>query len=215
MVQSIFNGEFPRLEICHLDQCKPLVLPLSTTIQQQSLCQLTIQEQYGCGLETVLSLCPSLIYLDFSCNDVVSSFILTTVSFSSTKYLRLGRLERFLFHSGQFDFFLSLFPNLHHFHLTVNQCHQHNEIIQFEKLDECLCHRLPVLKILDLCIYTTHDMHYPLGMIEPRILSQMHSLPKYIEECKSLLIIASYGFVPNYSYIRQYARYNDHIQMNL
>ena len=220
LVQSIFNGEFPRLEICHLGQCKPLVLPLSTTIERQSLRQLTIREQYGCALETILSLCPSLIYLDFSCNDVISPFILTTVSFSSTKYLRLGRLERFLFHNGQFDFLLSLFPNLHQFHLTVNQCHQHNEIIQFEKIAECLRHRLPLLKILDLRIYTTHDMRYPLGMIEPRVLSQMHSLFKYIEECKSLLMITSYGFVPNYCYIRRYARlllqssYSDELMTN-
>ena len=82
LVQSIFHGEFPRLERCHLGICKPIGLLLSTTIQVRNLRQLTIRQQKGCDLEKILSICPFLIYFDFSCiDDVLSPFIFTKSCF--------------------------------------------------------------------------------------------------------------------------------------
>jgi hypothetical protein len=53
------------------------------------------------------TICPSLIYLDFSCDDIVSPFVFTGQNYPSIKYLGLGRLKSFLFHDGKFDYLLS------------------------------------------------------------------------------------------------------------
>ncbi|CAF1239982.1 unnamed protein product [Rotaria sordida] len=206
LVQMIFNGEFPLLEICHLGKCDPIILPLSTTTQLPSLRQLTIREQNGNTLEKILLMCPSLIYLDFSCNDVIPKFVFTTRCFSSMKYLRLGRLMDFMFHNGQFDILLSFFPSLHQFHLIVNQSHKSFEIIQFAEVAEILLHRLPSLKILDLRIYMM-DLMYLLHSTQGlKLIARMHPLFKYILQCNSLVMITSYGFVPNYAYTRRFVR---------
>ncbi|CAF3534297.1 unnamed protein product, partial [Rotaria socialis] len=84
LTQLIFRDEFPCLRICHLGQYKPLNLPLTMPIQQRSFSQLSIREQNGYDLKTILFICAGC--------------------FPSMKCLRLDCLENFIFHSGQFDF---------------------------------------------------------------------------------------------------------------
>ncbi|CAF1429835.1 unnamed protein product [Rotaria sordida] len=155
LTQLIFRGEFPRLKICHLGRCELIILPLSMTIPLQNLRQLTIRtrRQNGCQFETILLACSSLMHLDFSCDDVIPSFIFINHCFPSMKYLRLGRLKNLFFHNGQFDFLLSIFPNLLQFQLTANQCRENVETIKFREIAHYLRHRCPSLKILVLCIY--------------------------------------------------------------
>jgi len=205
LAESIFRGEFPRLKICHLGKCKPIVFPLSMNVEFQNLRQLTIREQNGCALDKILSICPFLVHLDFSCHDVIFPFVRTTRCFSSMKYLRLGRLEKFLFHNGQFDFLLSLFPNLLQFHLTVDQCDEHVETIELKKIANCLLHRCPLLKILAFNIYMQGDMrsYFSYGF---KKITEMHFLFNYISKCESLIMISSHGFVPHHVYCRRYVR---------
>ncbi|CAF4053284.1 unnamed protein product, partial [Rotaria sp. Silwood1] len=160
LIQLIFHGEFPRLRICHLGKCKPIILPLSMTIQQLNFHQLTIQEQNSHELERILLVCSSLAYLDFSCDNVLPPFIFINRCFPSMKYLRLGRLENFFFHNGQFDFLLSLFPNLLQFYLTADQCREKVETIKFREIAHYLRHRCPLLKILVLRIYMEGHMRF-------------------------------------------------------
>ncbi|CAF3809152.1 unnamed protein product [Rotaria sp. Silwood1] len=206
LVQSIFNGEFPRLEICYLGKCKPVVLPLSTTtIQLQNLHHLTIRRQDGSAFEKILSVCPSLIYFNFSCNNAIPPFVFTTCCFSSMKYLRLCHLRGFLFHNGQFDLLLSFFPNLRQFHLCVNQCKQHKETIEFEMIANILLHRLPFLKIFDLRIGLIDYMCFSY-LVQQFLNAQMHPLFKYILQYDSFFTITSHVFVPNCAYSYEYAR---------
>ncbi|CAF5115832.1 unnamed protein product, partial [Rotaria sp. Silwood1] len=71
LTQLIFRGQFPRLRICHLGRCKPIIFPLTMTIQQLNFRQLTIRKQNGHELERILLTCSSLVYLDFPCEDII------------------------------------------------------------------------------------------------------------------------------------------------
>ncbi|CAF2737033.1 unnamed protein product [Rotaria sp. Silwood2] len=205
LTQLIFSGIFSRLRFCHLGKCKPITLPLSMTNQQLNFRQLTIREQNGHELERILLVCSSLVYLDFSCNNI-PPFILINHCFPCMKYLRLGRLKNFFFHNGQFDFLLSLFPNLLQFSLTVDQCREHVETIQFREISNYLRHRCPLLKILVLRIYMQGHMRssYYIGSFKE--ITKMHSLFNYIEKCDSRLMISSHGFIQHHVYTRRYAR---------
>jgi hypothetical protein len=198
LIQSIFTGEFPRLEICHLGECDPFIFPSQTTLQLYNLRQLKIRRQNGSELEKLLSICSSLIYLDFSCSNVIPPFVVTTHKYPFMKYLRLSRLKSFLFHDGQFDDLLSLFPNLLKLHLIVDQCRRKKEIIRFENIANRLCHRLARLKILDLRIFMTKYMPCLPSSFNLRQISELHSLFKYVGRCQTLLIITSHDFIPNY-----------------
>ncbi|CAF1320044.1 unnamed protein product [Rotaria sordida] len=206
LIQLIFHGEFPCLRICHLGQCKPIILPSSMTIQQLNFRQLTIREQNGHELERILLVCSSLVYLDFSCDNVIPPFIFINRCFSSMKYLRLGRLKNFFFHNGQFDFLLSLFPNLLQFYLTANQCRENVETIIFREIAHYLRHRCPLLKILVLRIYMQGHMRSSYSIGNFKEITEMHSLFNYIEKCDSRLMITSHGFIQHHVYTRRYAR---------
>ncbi|CAF3754332.1 unnamed protein product [Rotaria sp. Silwood1] len=205
LTQLIFRSIFPRLRICHFGKCKSIILPLSMTIQQLNFRQLTIREQNGCELERILLVCSSLVYLDFSCNNI-PRFILINRCFPSMKYLRLGRLKNFFFHNGQFDFLLSLFPNLLQFSLTADQCREHVETIQFREIAHYLRHRCPLLKILVLRIYMQGHMRSSYNIGSFKKITEMHSLFNYIDKCGSRLMISSHGFIQHHVYTRRYAR---------
>lgn len=207
LTQLIFRGEFLRLRNCHLGKCKPINLPLSmTTIQQQNFRQLTIREQNGYELETILLICSSLVYLDFSCVNFIPPFIFINRCFPSMKCLRLGRLKNFFFHNGQFDLLLSLFPNLLQFHLTADQCREHVETIKFKEIAHYLRHRCPLLKILVLRIYMQGHMRYSSSIGSFKEITKMHSLFNYVFKCQSLLMITSHGFIQHHVYTYRYAR---------
>jgi len=206
LIKLIFNGEFPRLEICHLGECERFVLSFSSTIQLVNVRQLSIRNQNGSNFEKILSIFPSLVFLDFCCKDAIPSFTSTTRCLPSMKYLRITRLRNFLFHNGQFDFLLSLFPNLRQFHLTVNQCRLNIEILQMEQIAIYLRHRLPCLKILHLHIYMTELGRLSHQEIHPKILFQINPLFKYLSVFRTLLMINSYGYLPRYLYTRGFAR---------
>ncbi|CAF3390840.1 unnamed protein product [Rotaria socialis] len=176
LVQFIFSGHFPHLEICHLGRSDPVPFSLSVNTRLENLQQLAIRQQYGNEFEKILSLCPSLDYLVFLCDDVIPHLTLKNGWFLSMIYVRLGRLREFLFHNGQFDFLFSLFFNLREFHIVVNQCRQHLEIIEFEEVANIICHRLPSLKILDLRIFTVSSMRYTNSRCCFQKTAQMHRL---------------------------------------
>ncbi|CAF5129956.1 unnamed protein product, partial [Rotaria sp. Silwood1] len=115
LTQLIFRGEFSRLKICHLGRCEPIIFSLSMTIQQLNLRQLTVREQNGHELERILLACSSLVYLDFSCDDVIPPFLIRNRSFPSMKYLRLGRLQKFFFTMENSIFFSQSFQIFHNF----------------------------------------------------------------------------------------------------
>ncbi|CAF2551474.1 unnamed protein product [Rotaria sp. Silwood2] len=206
LVQSIFRGEFSRLKICHLGKCDPFFISLSISTQLQSFRQLTMRGQKGSEFEKILLMCPSLIYCDFSCDDAIPPFTFINCCLSSMKYLRLTGVEGFLFHNGQFDFLLSLFPNLRQFHLAVEQCDKHLETIEFQKVADTLLHRLPSLKILDLRIQMTKFMTSEYVMMPLEEIAQMHPLFNYILVFFEYVMITSYGFVPNHFCTSRYAR---------
>jgi len=209
LTQLIFCGEFPRLKICHLGRCEPIILPLSMTIRLKNLRQLTIRtrrQNNGCQFERILLACSSLVYLDFSCDDVIPPFIFINHCFPSMKYLRLSRLKNFFFHNGQFDFLLSIFPNLLQFHLTVDQCRENVETIKFREIAHYLRHRCPLLKIFVLCIYMQGHMRRSSSIGSFKEITEMHSLFNYIDKCQSRLIISSHGFIQHQVYSYRYAR---------
>ncbi|CAF4296873.1 unnamed protein product [Rotaria socialis] len=137
----------------NLANTNPLNLPLATPIQQRRFSQLTIRKQNGYDLKTILLICSTLIYLDFSCDNEIPPFIFSAGCFPSMKCLRLGRIENFFFHNGQFNFLLSLFPNLLQFYFTADQCREHVEIINFREIADYLRYQCPLLKIIILRIY--------------------------------------------------------------
>ena len=122
------------------------------------------------------------------------------------KYLRLGRLKNFFFHNGQFEFLLSIFPNLLQFHLTVDQCRENVETIKFREIAHYLRHRCPLLKILVLCIYMQGHMRWSSSIGSFKEITEMHSLFNYIDKCQSRLIISSHGFIQHQVYTYRYAR---------
>ncbi|CAF5041481.1 unnamed protein product, partial [Rotaria sp. Silwood1] len=206
LTQLVFHGKFPRLRICHLGKCKSIILSLSMTIEQLNFRQLTIREQNGYELERILLICSCWVYLDFSCTNIIPPFIIINHCFPSMKYLRLGRLKNFFFHNGQFDFLLSLFPNLLQFYLTADQYRENVETIQFREIAHYLRHRCPLLKILVLRIYMEGHMRYSYYIGRFKEITEMHSLFNYIEKCDSRLMISSHGFIQHHVYTRRYAR---------
>ncbi|CAF0802025.1 unnamed protein product [Adineta steineri] len=202
LIQLIFQGEFPRLKVCHLGRCESIIFPCSMTIQLQNLRQLTVHGQQGHVLEKILLMCPCLVYLDFSCNDSIPPFHFLNRCFPSMKYLRLGRLRNFFFHNGQFVFLLSLFPDLLQFHLIVKDV----ETITIQEIANYLHRQCPLLKILVLRIYMRGHMlrNSSIGSLEE--ITKMHSLFNYVERWDPHLAISSHGFIRHSPYKHRYIR---------
>ena len=204
----IFTGAFPHLKICHLYDAsyEKMMLPSSTNNKLPALRQLTIEERNGDEFEKILTICPHLSYLNFSCDCTLSSLVHGNAVYSSLKRLRLSRLKQFLFHTGQFDSLLSVFPSLTHFDLTVDQCHVHDETIDFNQIAQSLQQHLPRLISLEWRVYLTVRnrslfYHHTFDQI-----SRLHRLFKCFGRMAGLLHIASYDFTSVYHYDRQFVR---------
>jgi hypothetical protein len=197
----IFTDAFPHLKRCHLYDVpyQNIVLPSSSNNKLPAFRQLTIRQLNGDVLENILLLCSSLRYLDFFCNSKLSPFIHVNAPYTSLKRLRLSRLKCFLFHDGQFDSLLSLFPNLTLFDLTVEQHHLYIETIDFVKIGQCLRYRLPRLSSLELRIYVTLRNHSSLWRYNSEEICQLHPLFKYFNKSDDLLHIASLDFSLSYN----------------
>ena len=204
----IFTGTFPCLEICHLYDTpyQKIILPLSTTKILPALRQLTIQERSGDEFEQILLSCPNLSYLDFSCNCALSSFVHINVPYTSLKRLRLSQLKHFLFHNGQFDSLLSFFPNLIHFDLTVDQCREHDETIDFVQIAQCLHRHLPRLTLFELRIYVTLRNRFSFYRHTFQHISRLHPLFKCFGRIDGLVHVASFDFNSIYHYDRRFVR---------
>ncbi len=202
LVDWIFSGAFPHLKICDFYEYryrKTVLLP-TTTSTISTLRQLTMQEMNANEIEKIFLLCPNLVYLYFNCSRVLPSFVHLNSRYSSMKGLNIYRLEIFLFHNGQFDSFLALFPNLRLLHLTVHQHPLYNEIIDFDKLAYCFRHRLPHLTTLYLCIHLTKRNHDTYSVCEFKKTAQMHPLFKYFGKSHTSIHIASFDFTSIYRY---------------
>lgn len=204
----IFTGAFPYLKICHLydSPYEKIILPSSKMNTLPTLRQFTIQKRNEDDFEKILLLCPNLRYLDVSCDCKLSSFIHITTPYTSLKRLHLSRLKKFLFHNGQFDSLLSYFPNLSHFDLAVDQCHEQDETIDFIRIAQYLKQRLPRLISLEWRIYVTvrnRSSFYRHTFTE---ISQLHPLFKCFGRIDQLVHIASYDFTSTYYYNRHFIR---------
>jgi len=205
----IFTGAFPHLKVCHLydDTYSKIVLSSLTNNRSQALRQLTINDRDGDEFEMILSLCPNLSYLDFSCDSVLPPFNHLNSPYSSLKHLRLFRLKQFLFHhNDQFDSLLSFFPNLIYFDLTVDQCPASNETLDFDRIAQYLRHRVPHLRELKLRIYVTSRSRSSFSRHTFKRISQMHPLFKCFGRSGSLVHIASFDFTEKYYYDRHFVR---------
>lgn len=210
----IFSGAFPHLKICHLYDTgyEKILLPSSTIHILPSLRQLTIQEREGDEFEMILHRCPNLTYLNFSCHCPWTSLILINTTYASLKRLHLSRLKQFLFHNGRFDRLLVCFPNLRHFDLTVDQCPQQDETIDFTRIGKCLEARLPHLITLEWRIYLTIRNRSSFYRHTFQQISQLHRLFHCFGRVAELLHIASFDFTSIYHYDRQFVR-PSHVQI--
>ena len=154
----------------------------------------------------ILHRCPNLSYLNFSCHCPWTSLVLINTSYPSLRRLRLSRLKQFLFHNGHFDRLLVSFPNLRHFDLTVDQCPQHDETIDFIQIAKCLEDRLPHLIALEWRIYLTMRNRSSFYRHTFQQISQLHRSFHCFGRVAELLHIASFDFTSIYHYDRQFVR---------
>jgi hypothetical protein len=203
----IFTGAFPHLKICHLydTSYEKMILPSSTINSLPSLRRLTVEERNGDEFEKILLICPNLSYLNFSCDCALSSLVHGNASYSSMKRLRISRLKYFLFHNGQFDSLLSIFPNLIHFDLTV-ECSVHGETIDFTQIAQSLRHYLPRLISLEWRIYITLRNHSSFHWHTFDQIAQLHPLFKCFGRINGLVHIASFDFTSRFHYDQHFIR---------
>lgn len=208
IVDWIFNGQFPYLKICHLYDSSnwKINLPLSTNILLVYLRQLTIKDRTGNEFEKILLQCPNLRYFDFSCDDLWSPFKQLTNPYVSLKRLRLSYFKQFLFHDGQFNSLLFYFPNLTHFYLNVEQCHQHDETIDFVEIARNLKQYLSHLTFLEWHIDLTVRNRSSFYRHTFKQLSQLHPLFSCCGRSYQHLHIASFDFTSMYRCDRQFSR---------
>ncbi len=208
LVDWIFTGAFPHLEICHHYNkiYTQITLPRMTTHKLQNLRQLTIRRDEAFEFEQILLLCPNLTFFDFSCNTSLSPFVQLNSLYLSLKRLRLSQLSDFLFHNGQFDSLLSFFPNLRAFYLIVDHDDGDDEIIDFSKIAHCLQERLFHLTALELRItMTSHNSSALVSRTFAKI-AQMHPLFKFFGSILELLHIASFDITSMYQSHHYYIR---------
>ncbi len=211
LVDWIFTGAFSHLEICHLYNRRHtmITLPSTTNNALQDLRQLTIHRRETCEFEQILLQCPNLTYFEFSCNNSLPRFVQLNSPYLSLKRLRLSRLENFLFHNGQFDSLLCLFPNLHVFNLMVDNSFRHTETIDFNKIAHCLYQRLPRLTVLELRISMMYDNRPRLVQNTLAQIAELHPLFKFLGKIDELIHVASFDITSiyhdRYSYLRPFS----------
>jgi hypothetical protein len=206
LAEFIFTGAFRHLKVCIIETCQELVFSTSTITSVETLRRLFIHGQNENEFQKILSICPNMNYFRFNFNHKLPSFIFSNVHYPLLKYLQIGVLRDFLFHDGQFDIFLSHFPNLVEFSFSVRQCDQHGEIIDFAKVADCLRERLPRLNKLDWRIYLWRKYPYFLYINQFPLIAKMHQLFRSLRKCDSLLYITSFNFNFKYADRRYYIR---------
>ena len=208
LAEFIFSGAFRHLKVCFIKDYEEKVLLSTTAGSLKRLRRFFTEGQNGNEFQKIFSMCPNLNSLHFGLrvDDKWPSFMFSTLRYPLMKRLCIERPCDFLFNDGQFDSLLSLFPNLLDFYLAVDHCRQHEEIIDFVKVAECLHHRLPRLKKLDWRIYLCRKYPYSLYVDQFPLIAQMHQLFRCLRKCDSLLYITSFNFNSKYSDRRYYVR---------
>jgi len=206
LAEFIFTGTFRHLKVCVIKSCQDLVFSTSMITSAETLRRLSIAGRNEHEFQKILSMCPNLNFLYFNYDHKLPSSICSNVHYPLMKCLRIERLSDFVFHDGQFDIFLSHFPNLVEFYLAADQCCQNGEIIDFVKVADCLRHRLPRLKKLDWHIYLWGEYPYYLYVDQFPMIAQMHELFRSINKCDSLLYIRSFNLNYKYTDRRHYIR---------
>lgn len=125
-------------------------LPSEINVKLQSLRHLTIKGQHSQNFKKFLSICPRLVSFGCWCDNTIRQMSLKNYYFPSMKALRLGRIDKFLFHNGQFEQFLSVFPNLIQFHLTVDQCQTSKWNYWFRQISNVSSSTTETIKNLEL-----------------------------------------------------------------
>jgi hypothetical protein len=194
----IFRGAFRHLKVCVIKSCQDLLLSTSMITSADTLRRLSMAGRNEDEFQKILFICPNLNFLHFNYDHKLPLSLCSNVRYPLMKCLRIERLSDFVFHDGQFDIFLSHFPNLVDFNLCADQCHQHGEIIDFVKVADCLRHRLPHLKKLDWRIYLWRKYPSYLYVDQFPLIAQMHELFRSVKKCGSLLYIRSFNL--NYKY---------------
>jgi hypothetical protein len=199
LAEFIFTGAFRHLKVCVIKNCQDLLFLPSMINSAETLRQLSMAGRNEHEFQKILSMCPNLNFLYFNYNHKLPSSLCSNVHYPLMKHLRIERLSDFVCHDGQFDIFLSHFPNLVDFYLAASQCHEHGEIIDFVKVADCLRHRLPRLKKLDWRIYLWRKYPHYLYVDQFPLIAQMHELFRSVNKCDSLLYIRSFNLNYNYT----------------
>ncbi|CAF0800166.1 unnamed protein product [Adineta steineri] len=204
LTEFIFTGAFPYLKKCIIKNCQEFFSTSSTT-STKFLRYLHMHSKNESDFHRMLSMCPKLQHLHFH-SDKLPSTQIQNIHYPLLKCLSLRRLKNFLFHNGEFDIFLSYFPNLINFNLTVDHSRNHDEIIDFAQVADCLHRRIPRLKKLKLNIYLCRTYPYQLFVDQFPLIAQMHELFRSINKCDSLIYIRSFDFNPLYMDYWHYIR---------
>ncbi|CAF1239174.1 unnamed protein product [Adineta steineri] len=196
LTEFIFTGAFPYLKKCIIKNCQEF-FSTSLKASAKTLHYLHMNSENGNDFHRMLSMCPKLKHLHFH-SDEVPSTLLRNVRYRFLKCLEIERPDNFLFHDGQFDIFLSYFPNLINFDLTVAHSRNHDEIVNFAQVADCLRRRIPRLKKLKLNIYLRRNYPFQLFYGQLPLIAQMHELFRSVNKCQSLIYIRSFDFNPSY-----------------
>jgi hypothetical protein len=190
----IFTGAFPHLKVCHLYRSKypRIVRSFSTSKTLEAFRQLTVHRWYARDFQKILLQCPNLTSLEYSCGNISRPLIDLNSPYLSLRSLRLLGLRRFLFHNGQFNILLSLFPNLRVFRLTTDQYKVCSETVDIEKIAQCLHYHLPHLNVLELRINVMHRNRPSIYQHTLEKMAQMHPLFRFFDRRDGLLHIASF-----------------------
>jgi hypothetical protein len=206
LVEFIFTGAFRYLKICSIKNYNEFIFSTSTTTSVESLRQLRIRAKNENVFEKILSTCSKLNSFGFDCYKF-PSIALPNVCYPLMKYLKIARPHGVFFHTGEFDNFLSHFPNLLQLDLTVDQDYEQDEMIDFAKLADCFRHRIPHLNKLSLTIYFSRKYGYHLSYRNQfRSIAQMHELFRCIMRCQWLIYINSFDCKRTYAGLQHYIR---------
>ncbi|CAF0845919.1 unnamed protein product [Adineta steineri] len=196
LTEFIFTGAFPYLKKCIIIDCQEFFSTSSKSLAK-ALHYLHIHSKNGNEFHRMLSMCPKLKHLHFHSDELPSTQI-RNIHYPFLKCLNIGLLMNFLFHNGQFDIFLSYFPNLISFDLSVHHSCYHNEIVDFAQVADCLRRRIPRLKKLKLHICLSKTYPSQLFFVQFPLIAQMHELFRSINGCPWFIRIESFDFNPPY-----------------
>ncbi|CAF1182862.1 unnamed protein product [Adineta steineri] len=196
LTEFIFTGAFPYLKKCIIKNCQEF-FSTSSKASAKTLHYLYMHTENKYDFHVMLSMCPKLKHFHFHSDELPSTQI-QNIHYPLLQCLNIRWLKNFLFHNGQYDIFLSYFPNLINFDLTVAHSHNHDEIVDFAQVADCLRRRIPRLKKLKLNIYLRRTYPFQLFYGQLPLIAQMHELFRSVNKCQSLIYIRSFDFNPSY-----------------